>query len=101
MAVFSSLERPRLFRHSAGMTEPNKSAALNESGDGLTIIWVRGGFAPDASSDLAVADGVEFNRGADKSPLAFRERCERLAREMNATTLVFGGLPSGTWSNRA
>lgn len=66
---------------------------LNEAGE-LVIVWVRGGFSPDLSNDHATAGGLEFNRGADESPLAFRERCERLAREMNAPTLVFGGLRS-------
>jgi hypothetical protein len=72
---------------------------MSEHGDGLVVIFVRGGFSPDSSNDHATAGGLEFNRGADESPLAFRERCEQAACEMNATTLVFGGLGPTTWKD--
>ena len=36
-----------------------------QSGDELVIVWVKGGFEPDSSNDLATAGGVEFRRGAD------------------------------------
>jgi hypothetical protein len=73
--------------------------ALNEGGDGLTVIFVRGGLTDDASNEHATAGDVEFHRGADESSMAFRSRCELAAREMNAPTLVFGGLPPANWSN--
>ncbi len=73
--------------------------ALNEAGDGLVIIWVKGGLLPDADSNgFATAGALEFHRADDEDPMAFRERCEHAARQVGATCLVFGGLPS-TWSN--
>jgi hypothetical protein len=65
----------------------------------LTIIHIRGGFDHETADDRAVARDVEFHRGADESLTAFRARCERAAREMGASILIFGSPRQPTWSD--